>query len=164
METWIPTGLPARFQPRGQARRLRAAATLQRAWLPIAVTATVLVVALVSYTQAPAPAGGATVMQFILGATARAVAAPTPTAIAQRSAPAIPAAPALPRSDPDRQTTAAPVPAVVPLAPEPQATPSPSPAPDPSEDDGEAPPVVAPPAPAPSTTPRICLPVILVCL
>lgn len=163
METWIPTGLPARFRPRGQARRLRAPAALQRAWLPIAVTATVLVVALVSYAQAPAPTGGATVMQFILGATARAVAAPTPTAIAQRSAPAMSAVPAMPRSDPDRHTTVAPVPAVVPPAPDPLATPSPSPAPEPSEDAADEPPVAAP-APVPSPTPRICLPIILVCL
>ena len=164
METWIPTGLPARFRPRGQARRLSVPGTLQRAWLPIAVTATVLVVALVSYTQAPAPAGGTTVMQFILGATARAVAAPTPTAIAPRSAPAIPPAPLQPRSDPDRQVAAQPATEVVPPAAGPQATPSPSPAPDPADDAGEGTAEVAPPAPVPTPTPRVCLPLILVCI
>lgn len=171
METWNPTGLPARFQPRGGHRLVPNRPALQRAVLPLAAAA-LLLLALATFARTPAPSAPVTIVQ-VLGRMWGA-STPTPPA-AVRPRPAQTGVLAQPRSVPMESATAtaaavAPAADVAQPAPSAESTPSATPEPQPSSVPTGLLQLVLPqpeptdsPAPSPSPT-RLCLPLFVICL
>ena len=174
METWNPTGLPARFQPRRGHRLVTNRPARQRAVLPLAAAA-LLLLALATFARTPAPSAQVTIVR-VLGRMWSA-STPTPPAAVQPR-PAQTGVLAQPRSVPMESATAptAPAAAVAPAAevaqpaPNPEATPSATPEPQPSSEPTGLLQLLLPQpeptdSPAPSPSPSLlCLPLIVICL